>query len=779
MNDMNIVTDALAVIVDPDRQSLQISSRRNPEQFFTLHRPVIPYNATDLEKRKFVIGVTEPEPVAAELPCWGKVNEFTLADSSVDGIEFSAQYRVSDSHPIIGIQFSIRNSSMQSIQLGSIQVCSLESISTCEEGRLGSDLGCYVNGWQSWSYTGTYNARRKAIHSRLKRFQGPKLYDAATPHSDKAGVFASDQFGIIVDRSSRVGVLAGFLSQVQQYGHILMQPAKALPMQVYAAGDGATLPPGQSIATDWLILQFIDLNDPDPMKQYLDLAAGENHVHLRMEQPSGWCSWYHYFTGISPRILRDNIDELAEIKDSLPIQLIQIDDGYQKAVGDWLDVRRPFSGQMELLAADIAEKGFQPGLWLAPFIVHPSSSLWKEHPDWILRDARGKPVNAGWNWNRFCGGLDLTHPDVQSYLRDVIETVVKVWGYSYLKLDFMYAGALDGIRYDPTLTRAQVIRKGMELIREAAGPDTYLLGCGAPLGSMLGLVDGMRIGTDVAPDWEPRYFGIELLFPNEPDIPSAKNAMQNVLTRSMLHNRWWQNDPDCLLVRESSHLTLTEIQSMASLIAISGGLMLISDDMREVSRYRLRIAQVLLPVIGKRPFVLDWADELHPHLTRLDLENQTGVWHLLGYTNWENRAVKRSLHLSDFRLPSSGRWILRSFWKEKVLVSEGGSFEVNVPPHGTVLLAARMFTPDQPVYAGSNLHISQGLEVSRWECHPDALQMTLNLPTRLDGCFELFLPFAPTTAEANGQDMPFEMISTNHYRFKVAPAEKTDIRINA
>jgi alpha-galactosidase len=296
---------------------------------------------------------------------------------------------------------------------------------------------------------------------------------------------------------------------------------------------------------------------------------------------------------------------------------------------------------------------------------------------------------------------------------------------------------------------------------------------------MLGLVDGMRIGTDVAPDWEPRYFGIELLFPNEPDIPSAKNAVQNVLTRSMLHNRWWQNDPDCLLVRESSHLTLTEIQSMASLIAISGGLMLISDDMREVSRYRLRIAQVLLPVIGKRPFVLDWADELHPHLTRLDLENQTGVWHLLGYTNWENRAVKRSLHLSDFRLPSSGRWILRSFWKEKVLVSEGGSFEVNVPPHGTVLLAARMFTPDQPVYAGSNLHISQGLEVSRWECHPDALQMTLNLPTRLDGCFELFLPFAPTTAEANGQDMPFEMISTNHYRFKVAPAEKTDIRINA
>ncbi len=95
----------------------------------------------------------------------------------------------------------------------------------------------------------------------------------------------------------------------------------------------------------------------------------------------------------------------------------------------------------------------------------------------------------------------------------------------------------------------------MELIREAAGPDTYLLGCGAPLGPSLGIVDGMRIGTDTAPDWEPKYMGIELLFPNDPDIPSAKNALQNTISRSAMHNRWWHNDPDCLLLRPGSNLT--------------------------------------------------------------------------------------------------------------------------------------------------------------------------------------------------------------------------------
>jgi alpha-galactosidase len=511
----------------------------------------------------------------------------------------------------------------------------------------------------------------------------------------------------------------------------------------------------------------------------MDLTGMENEVILDKDQPSGWCSWYHYFTRISPVILRENLERLTKVKNELPINLVQIDDGYQKSVGDWLETKPFFSGQMDLLAREIREQGFQAGLWLAPFIVHPASSIWKEHPDWLIRDSKGKPVNAGWNWNRFCGGLDLTHPDVQAYLKKVFHTLVEEWGYTYLKLDFLYAGALDGVHHDPSLNRAQILRRGMELIRETVGPSTYLLGCGAPLGSMIGLVDGMRIGTDVAPDWEPRYFGIELLFPNEPDIPSAKNAMQNVLTRSMMHNRWWQNDPDCLLIRESSHLTLTEIQSMASLIAMSGGLLLLSDDMHAVSRYRMRIAQTLLPVIGKRPFVLDWADELHPHLTRLDLENCTGAWHLLGYTNWENRFVRRSLHLSDFRLPSTGRWILRSFWKEKVLMSEGGSFDVNVPPHGTVLLAAREFIPDQAVYAGSNLHISQGLEITDWECNPGKLQMEIRLPTRLEGYFECCLPFIPAKAQGNGKPILFEAVCPGHYKFHVESAQATAIQISS
>ena len=67
------------------------------------------------------------------------------------------------------------------------------------------------------------------------------------------------------------------------------------------------------------------------------------------------------------------------------------------------------------------------------------------------------------------------------------------------------------------------------------GPDVYLLGCGAPIGTSIGVFDAMRIGADVSGSWKPKYFGIEFIFKNEPNMPAARNAIQNVLTRQYMH----------------------------------------------------------------------------------------------------------------------------------------------------------------------------------------------------------------------------------------------------
>jgi hypothetical protein len=42
----------------------------------------------------------------------------------------------------------------------------------------------------------------------------------------------------------------------------------------------------------------------------------------------------------------------------------------------------------------------------------------------------------------------------------------------------------------------------MAVIRDAAGSDAYLLGCGAPIIPSVGHVDAMRVSNDIAPHWE-------------------------------------------------------------------------------------------------------------------------------------------------------------------------------------------------------------------------------------------------------------------------------------
>jgi alpha-galactosidase len=154
-------------------------------------------------------------------------------------------------------------------------------------------------------------------------------------------------------------------------------------------------------------------------------------------------------------------------------------------------------------------------------------------------------------------------------------------GWRYLKLDFTYAAALGAPvpRHDPRLTAAERVRAGYDAIRRGAGDDAFILGCGAPLGACIGVVDGMRIGPDVAPSWNvPAAAWHPAGY--EDCEPATANALRNTLTRSFQHRRLWLNDPDCLMLRTSdTALTDAQLRTWAAAVAISGGMALLSDDL--------------------------------------------------------------------------------------------------------------------------------------------------------------------------------------------------------
>jgi alpha-galactosidase len=303
---------------------------------------------------------------------------------------------------------------------------------------------------------------------------------------------------------------------------------------------------------------------------------------------TGWTSWYNYYQNINEAIILENLNNFKELyKD---INIFQIDDGYQTAVGDWLSVDEgKFPKGMKFIRDKIKDNGFLAGLWLAPFVCETNSKLFKEKSHWILKDDKGQMVSGGCNWSKFYA-LDFYNEEVRQYIKKVFDVVLREWNYDLVKLDFLYAVCLMP-RKDKT--RGQIMTEAMEFLRECIG-DKLILGCGVPLGPAFGLVDYCRIGCDVGLDWDDKPH-MRLL---HRERVSTLNAIANAIGRSQLNARAFMNDPDVFLLREEN-IELTEVQrnTLATVNSIFGSLLFTSDN---IKKYDVDKHLLFDKVIGQR-----------------------------------------------------------------------------------------------------------------------------------------------------------------------------------
>ena len=725
--------------------------------------------------------------------------------SDRDALRYILRFALSKEYPLLLWKLQIENRGGRPIQIDQIEMLTAgfiyrqlpglySKVNFTQKSRQPSgeksqpalsvqDIAFFSNGWQSWSNTSVFGSDERYRRTRLGPLRTPLGLNSSTPHPWRRGRFGSDMFGVLGDRKNRTAILVGFLSQLQQFGSVEAWTAVIPPaLRLIANGDGTRLESGKSMTTDWACLQFLHIDAVDPLGDYIEAVAREHHLSNPGQKvknsPVGWCSWYQFSTedyvgAVNAKDIQENLKAIAAIRSDLPLDILQIDDGFEEQIGDWLTFSSGFQQGIAPLAAEIHQAGLSSGIWLAPFIVNPKSHLADDHPDWLLRGQQGRLVNAGFLWGVFTTALDLTNPEALEYAAEVVRVASQEWGFSYLKLDFLYAGALPGLRHDPSKTAAQALRAGLEALRTTAGENTILLGCGCPLGPAIGLVDAMRIGADTARWWLPAFKGHQFFIGSEPDLPSARNACHNALTRAPFHQRWWINDPDCLLLRSQTKLTLAEIQTIATIIALTGGSFFLSDHLPDLPPERRWIAEVLLPLIGRRPFVLDWFDNPTPTHLQLDLEKVTGRWHLLAVFNWEDEARPESIQLNDFYLEARLDYYAREFWS-------GNSFKVSpqgntpgrlefgeIPAHGCALFAVQPYKPYRPQYIGSNLHISQGLEVAAWEPIGNRLTFHLERPGQSQGFVDLSLPQPPQIAKMNQEQAVWETIGEQLYRFHV------------
>jgi alpha-galactosidase len=268
------------------------------------------------------------------------------------------------------------------------------------------------------------------------------------------------------------------------------------------------------------------------------------------KQPIGnvWCSWYSFYHDITEARLERVLQDLKPFE----FDVFQIDDGWQKSNGDW-QANDKFSSDMTAMASRINNNGKRPGLWLAPFLVDESSAVFKRYSQMLLRDADDRLVVAAENWGGATYTLDVTRADSQRWLAELIHDVVAK-GYNYLKLDFLYAASLPG-QYQQPQGREAAYRAASQVMRKAAGDDTYLLACGAPVIASVGVYDGIRVGPDVSGLWDNVDRTLHL---QDRAGPGAADAITTSLGRYWLANLI-DIDPDIAYFR-SKYCLLTAQQ---------------------------------------------------------------------------------------------------------------------------------------------------------------------------------------------------------------------------
>jgi len=361
------------------------------------------------------------------------------------------------------------------------------------------------------------------------------------------------------------------------------------------------------------------------IEEYADATGEAMGARVPDHVPTGWCSWYYFYNKVSEADVVANLE--AMVRDGHPAEYVQIDDGFQAHTGDWLMPNEKFPSGMKALADRIRESGYKPGLWLAPFILNEHSATLREHPDMVLKSRAGETVFVE-TWLGRCAVLDCTNPETEAWLRNVIRTVVREWGYVYLKLDACSYAAQPGsqVQYHvPGTTAPANLRRGFEIIREEAGDDTFIVGCTCHFGPAIGLVDAMRVGPDVKELWAAG------------PAPSVKHAMRLTLQRNWMHNRWWANDPDCLIVRDTdTQLNEAETRFLATGIALSGGMVVASDDLPKLPPARQDIALALFPPTGVAARSLTPGEAPVSRAWRMELGDGRS---LVGVLNWSDESL--------------------------------------------------------------------------------------------------------------------------------------------
>ena len=205
--------------------------------------------------------------------------------------------------------------------------------------------------------------------------------------------------------------------------------------ECFAPGE-LSLAPGAAIETPELLIAHSSGG--------IDAASVALHKHLRTRvlqwpadrmrpRPVHINTWEAVYFQHEPAVLM----ELADAAARIGIERFVLDDGWFEgrrddtaALGDWWPDAKKYPAGLSPLIGYVNSLGMEFGIWVEPEMVNPDSQLFRAHPDWALQ-IEGRPRLTGRNQLV----LDISRPEVYSYLFEKLDALLRDHAIAYLKWD--------------------------------------------------------------------------------------------------------------------------------------------------------------------------------------------------------------------------------------------------------------------------------------------------------------------------------------------------------
>ena len=479
---------------------------------------------------------------------------------------------------------------------------------------------------------------------------------------------------VVIDADSRSAMLAGIGGPTSDFSlFTVREGVLRAGCEVGRPVDEVTFPLVVGIGDDPLLLL-------EEYGDYLRDAAACRPGPV----PVGWNTWDYYMGAVSMDDLRQEMQAIRESPFGDRVEYITIDMGWENQWGDWR-MNRKFPSSFREVADEIKGYGFTPGIWVAPLQVSVYAPLARHRPDLLVHDADGQMVVSNVSPFGLMAMLDLTLPEVQKHLHYLFSSMREA-GFSLFKIDYLYPDYINLMPSpsDGSTGKAGVIRKCLEVIREAIGDDAHMVGCGVPPECALGLVDSNRATTDIHNFWG-----------------HIRHNTRQLAVRYWMNGRLWVNDPDFAIVRSTAtssdlHLngyykrrplldyddfwmagpeaTQDELKVWLTMVYLSAGSVFFSDSFCRLNDKGMETLGRLLPGLPEPARPVDLFENDPPRFWSADCEHGR----VLGIFNWDDVDCRLEIP-AHLRISGTAT----DFWTGEKMEIPG---EVSLPPRSVRLL---------------------------------------------------------------------------------------------